>query len=335
MNLYDWVDRHDFLHAEARGLITVRSHNTHPIFIANYTDRASGISPGAWSDTLKKCRGLIFDDENNILAFPMQKYFNYDGSDETTAFVFDKIDGELGIVFHWRGQLLVTTKGDFHSRGANWANEWLQNHPDYVEYFNTIPPDYTAHVEIVHKRNQGLVKYDYEDLVLLGFASSYGWFPQLQQFNYPGRVPATFKVQSVDDLQHRPNSEGYVLYYDSNRMAKLKFGKALDHTTQLRKSVFNKYKVSAKDTLNWIYEQEDDDERETLSEIYDSIDSLYAYCNSTIAIYYDLLRERKRGDIASQLSKAPGWIRAGVFAILDYDQAALHSICIKYMKELI
>lgn len=156
------------------GHITRRTHPTLPLSIYTYT-RAAQYSR-AWTPATLRCRGLIADDKTGeIVAWPFPKFFNVGehqlGHDyapplpESEPFeVYDKVDGSLGIVFHYNGRWHTASKGSFTSEQAMWAQAWISTSDT-----RALWPDTTYLAEIIYPENRIVVDYgDRQDLVLLG-----------------------------------------------------------------------------------------------------------------------------------------------------------------------
>src|SRR5882757_9645331 len=83
--------------------VRVQEHPTLPFFIANYTEQAQ--YDKYWTPVTRQCRGLIFDENDNVISRPYPKFFNY-GDElagqldlDAPAFMTDKLDGSLGISY--------------------------------------------------------------------------------------------------------------------------------------------------------------------------------------------------------------------------------------------
>jgi len=95
---------------ESEGLITVRPHNTLPLRILNYTSEVQ--YERLWTPLLKKCRGLIIDNDWNIIGYGVQKFFNWQEHLEFDDLpdipneefqVWEKLDGSCIILFNYKG----------------------------------------------------------------------------------------------------------------------------------------------------------------------------------------------------------------------------------------
>jgi RNA ligase len=111
------------------GLLYKQVHPTLPLTIWNYTEKVQ--YENLWDEVTLMCRGLVTDNEGNIVATPFQKFFNIEeGKFEPTENfeVYEKMDGSLGIVFWYEGQWVVATRGSFTSDQAIKAKELLKKY---------------------------------------------------------------------------------------------------------------------------------------------------------------------------------------------------------------
>lgn len=77
---------------------------------------------------LEELRGVVLDSEGNIIAYPFTKVYNYGENNtfverdkEVTA--VRKVNGFLGVVSVWKGELLFSTTGTLDSEFARMAKE--------------------------------------------------------------------------------------------------------------------------------------------------------------------------------------------------------------------
>jgi RNA ligase len=153
--------------------ITRRTHPTLPLSI--YTYGRSCQYENYWTPVTTACRGLVVDDSTGrIAAFCLPKFFNHGqhgkGYDyapplpEDESFeVYDKVDGSLGIVFHYDGAWRLASKGSFISEQAEWGQRYI----DKAD-MSALDPSVTYIAEILYPENRIVVNYgDRKDLVLL------------------------------------------------------------------------------------------------------------------------------------------------------------------------
>jgi RNA ligase len=91
-----------------RGLVIKQVHPTLPLSIYNYSRSCQ--YDKLWDDITLNCRGLVLDNEGNVIAKPFPKFFNYEEhtADEIPNELFDvyeKMDGSLGILFYYEEKL--------------------------------------------------------------------------------------------------------------------------------------------------------------------------------------------------------------------------------------
>ena len=130
---YNLSDISDYLEGD---YVIAQRHPTLPLLIYNYS-RTTQFS-GIWDDITLNCRGLVLDLEGNVIAKPFPKFFNYE---EHTAEgsklppipnenfeVYEKMDGSLGIIFHYEGEWLIATRGSFASEQAIKGMEMMKKY---------------------------------------------------------------------------------------------------------------------------------------------------------------------------------------------------------------
>lgn len=261
MNLADLLDT-DLLHAHiAGGLIRVQRHPTEPLRILNYTQRCQWAH--AWDPVTRICRGLIVDDDDGIVARPLEKFFNlseHQGVDphagplhlEPPIAVYEKLDGSLGVAFRQPsdGRVAWATRGSFTSEQALWATAfWRAREAEAAEEAEAagvpVPeliPDLsvvTVLAEIIYPGNRIVVDYgDATQLVLLAvldIESGRHLFPPTagappleaeQQVWTAGSI--TSHMGYLDDvgpgtLPEIDNAEGFVLLGANDVRVKVKF----------------------------------------------------------------------------------------------------------------
>jgi RNA ligase len=147
------------------GLLYKQVHPSLPLTIWNYTEKVQ--YENLWDEVTLMCRGLVTDDTGDIVATPFQKFFNIEEGkfEPTEKFeVYEKMDGSLGIVFWYRGQWVVATRGSFTSDQANKAREILRKYNTDIMFRHL-----TFCFEIIYPENRIVLDYGTDEkLVLLG-----------------------------------------------------------------------------------------------------------------------------------------------------------------------
>jgi RNA ligase len=178
------------------------------------------------------CRGLVTDTEGNIVARPFKKFFNMEElSDEQIPKqdfdVYEKLDGSLGILFNYKNQWIICSRGSFMSEQAIKAGELLKKYD--LKYFYY---DYTFIFEIIYKENVIVVNYgDTEDLVLLGVIHTQNGtelpYNELIKISKSTKVPVVKKYDICNDYTSLKNlvgnnEEGFVIYFKNGFRMKIK-----------------------------------------------------------------------------------------------------------------
>lgn len=207
-----------------RGLVDYQDHPTLPLRIYNYTRTCQ--FEKKWDDITLMCRGLVLDHEGTVVAYPLKKFFNMEElpSIPNERFeVYEKMDGSLGIVFHYAGEWHVATRGSFTSDQAKKAAEMLKRY-DTDKLF----PYVTYLFEIIYAENRIVVNYDYEDLVMLtSFCNLDGQEFDIQEDYEQFGFRVVKKYDGITDYKSlknmvKDNQEGFIVRFESGLRMKIK-----------------------------------------------------------------------------------------------------------------
>lgn len=210
------------------GYINKNQHATAPIAIYNYTQQTQ--FEYFWNEATLQCRGLILDDNYNIVSRPFPKFFNL-GENQPQEIplhepfdVYEKMDGSLGISYFLEGVPYVASRGSFTSEQAVKATELL--HQQYAAAMSLMNPNFTYLFEIIYPTNRIVVDYGTaEKLVLLGVLNTATGMDQpLVDIGIP--VVTHYKdISSVEQLKEleQDNQEGFVVRFKSGYRVKIKF----------------------------------------------------------------------------------------------------------------
>lgn len=224
---------HGLLAAKSQGFVREQVHpHHHNLSIFCYTKQC--VFEKAWNLSTRIARGLVIDRHaGKIVATPFPKFFNYgeridDHLPNLPFDVFDKMDGSLGVAFHYAGEWHVATKGSFMSEQAKRATEWLRARPP-------SDPTITYLFEIIYAENRIVIQYPLAmtGLHLLGAygqnGEDFGNTRTLRtisaEIGWP--MAETFHGVSFRDLLNQlptlpKHREGFVLRYDNGQRFKLK-----------------------------------------------------------------------------------------------------------------
>jgi RNA ligase len=209
-------------------LITKRKHPSLSLWIYNYSPSAQFMPLGQWTEALKDCRGLILDDEGQIVARPFRKFWNYEQvldqipSGEPFT-VWEKLDGSLGVVCNYKGHLVVATRGSFESDQAIWADAWLRARDGGLPL-----PGLTYLFEIIYPDNRIVVDYGQrKEMVLLAVLDAtgvdqWGRFADCLYFTKARRFDGITDFSIIESDPQFAGQEGFVIQWESGFRAKVK-----------------------------------------------------------------------------------------------------------------
>jgi putative sterol carrier protein len=226
-------------------LLDLDFHPTLPLILLNYSKVAHNTLhrfPKGWTVPLRLCRGTVFDRRGTLAAFAFPKFFNYGEHPETLVLLdepfeaTEKYDGFLGIIFWYRSQLVLTTRGVFTSPGAQLGSEMLARIAAAGNWEENFPRNLTVLVEMIHPKTKVNVDYgSREEFVLIGAFDR----RTLHDFDHTElcalskqlslRAAERWTGNSLADLRKLvadlsvKNREGFVVRFKSGLRMKLKF----------------------------------------------------------------------------------------------------------------
>lgn len=245
----------------AGGWITAKQHPHYRLTIYTYSRRCQYTR--RWNPATVNCRGLIVDDRTQeIVAKPFPKFFNWEEHDLGYDYapplplgepyeIYEKMDGSLGIIFHYAGKWLAASKGSFQSEQAQWAQDrlngqyWDQEEGDLSSPTRGLIPGFTYLCEIIYPENRIVVNYgDTRTLTLLavygpdgankviheGFRADWSFLGPVVKKYPPASMDALVKgTTNNTDPEGQPvtgmDHEGFVLHFwQSDIRVKIKYG---------------------------------------------------------------------------------------------------------------
>lgn len=301
--------------------------------IINYTESAQ--FDKVWNSVTKQSRGLIIDEDWNVVARPFDKFFNYGEYQADKLLmdyrveVTDKMDGSLGILFGtskivgapplkpdstgavpavyqprrivdtWH----VATKGSMVSEQACMMQDILNDKYPDVE-FDTA---WTYMFEIIYPGNRIVLDYgDTADLFLLGarHIESGVVRPAAAVTEWPGPRVQTFSYKTLREALEappRPNAEGFVVYFpDLDYRVKIK----QDDYVALHKIVTGLTErriwenMKEGKTLFDLLEIVPDEWHDWLNEVHDKLYVAWCQLHAAIIDSYAALRENTPKDFS-------------------------------------
>lgn len=214
------------------GYVSKSKHPDYPIYILNYTKKAQ--YGKVWNDITAMCRGLIVDENYNILYRGFPKFFNYEEIEDKSTIpdlpfeVYDKLDGSLGILYWWDGVAAIATRGAFDSKQAQHATKMLNT--KYGDALDSLDKSKTYLFEIIYPENHIIVSYgDTDDIFLLAVIDPETGLDCGDIYRYSDRFKTVRRYDGiVDYLKIRDiiddnNREGFVVKFSNSYRIKMKF----------------------------------------------------------------------------------------------------------------
>lgn len=212
--------------------IKVQKHPKAPLYIYNYTPKTQ--YDRVWNELTLACRGLILDENYNIVARPFGKFFNL-GEMENQVVpnepfeVFEKLDGSLGILYWHEDRPFIASRGSFSSEQALMATELL--HTQYAHVIPQLDPTKTYLFEIIYPENRIVVDYGAErKLVLLAVIDTQTGIDavETQHLASVDGFEIVKRYDGLNDLHllktlEEENKEGFVVRFRSGYRLKVKF----------------------------------------------------------------------------------------------------------------
>ena len=212
-----------------KGLVYKQVHPTLPLTIWNYSEKVQ--YEGLWDEITLQTRGLVTDNDGNIIVHPFKKFFNIEEGKHTPTEefeVYEKMDGSLGILFFYEGKWIVVTRGSFTSDQSVKAQELLRS--KYI--VESIPKGYATLFEIIYPENRIVVDYgDEEKLVVLGMTSRVSGkemdYNSLLNVHNESGMSVVKKYDGIKDYKQlkemvKNDQEGFVVKFSNGDRVKVK-----------------------------------------------------------------------------------------------------------------
>lgn len=214
------------------GYVSKSKHPDYPIYILNYTKKAQ--YGNVWNDITTICRGLIIDENYNILYRGFPKFFNYEEIEDKSIIpdlpfeVYDKLDGSLGILYWWNGEAAIATRGAFNSDQALHATKILNT--KYGDVLDGLDKSKTYLFEIIYPENHIIVSYgNTDDIFLLAVVDPETGLDCDDIYKYSDRFKTVCRYDGITDYKKirdvvdGNNREGFVVKFSNSYRIKMKF----------------------------------------------------------------------------------------------------------------
>ena len=189
---------------------------------------------GLWNEYLEECRGLIVDDNFNIVSYPFTKIYNYKVEKNAPLIHPDemveahrKVNGFMVAVTWHNSDILVSTTGSIDSDYVKMARELID--PDLERYRETCRenPEYTFMFECVHRNDPHIIP-EREGMYLLGArvkklgSRITATLFDCHDFNARHVERMFAPMEYVEILVKHVKHEGFVIYAPGNVATKIK-----------------------------------------------------------------------------------------------------------------
>lgn len=332
-------------------LIEKNEHPKYPISIYNYSRECQYAEK--WDAITLNMRGTVLDIDGNLIARTFPKFFNleegrYSPSEEFD--IYEKLDGSLGILFNYEGEWIFASRGSFTSSQSAKGFEILQKY-DYEK----LHKNYTYLFEIIYDENRIVVKYNYEDLVLIGMIETktgyevnlYGINDDIRLNNIIKNIgfKVVKKYNGISDFKELKksigeNEEGFVVRFSNGERVKIKG----EEYIRLHRLITNFSNVDIWESLSL-----GKDLSLMLEKVPDEFDEWVRNIIKTLQIQYLVREERAkeimdarisgknltRKEISELLNLETSLYRAVIFSMLDgkdYSKIIWKSIKPEYQK---
>lgn len=210
------------------------------LILFKYTPKAQ--IDDRWNVFETLSRGLILHrPSGEVVARPFDKFHNWmQGGRFTRApmrYVWEKVDGSLGISYFHNGKYTIATSGSFVSEQAQWATTHLK---EWQIDLGIVGPNKTCLFEIVYPENRVVVDYNgKEELVLLAVRDiETGLYYNYANLREVGdtlglRIPQVYRFNNLTEIIENcgalpATSEGYVVEFADNQRFKFKGDRYLE-----------------------------------------------------------------------------------------------------------
>lgn len=226
------LNRNDIENLLEQKYIMMNKHPELDLYILNYTKTAQ--FEKFWNEYTLMARGLVIDEDFNIVARPFKKFFNMEEhKKEEIPYglpfeVFEKMDGSLGIIFFYNDEWHVATRGSFASDQAIRGKQLFD-----IKYLSgqlNLDGQFTYLVEIIYPENRIVVDYKgVSDLVLLGAIETKTGVEIPHEklfatgFNVVKKYDGVNDIDSIRLLFENDTDEGVIVKFSNGFRMKIKW----------------------------------------------------------------------------------------------------------------
>lgn len=200
-------------------LLIKQNHPTLPLIIWNYSPRCQ--YERLWDEVTLMCRALVTDQQGQIIARSFSKFFNLEEEKEVPNEpyeIYEKLDGSLIVVFWYKDELIVSSKGSFVSDHAIQAKRLINNYS-----LSGLDTSKTYCFELVAPWNRIVCSYPKEELFLLAKFDNLGNEYSVENYkNFP--LVKKYDPINIYNIKNSitDDREGVVVRFSSGKRIKVK-----------------------------------------------------------------------------------------------------------------
>lgn len=187
-----------------------------------------------WDEHLEECRGLIVDEDFNIVSYPFTKIYNY-GVEKNAPVIapdemvnaYRKVNGFMVAVTWYKGDILVSTTGSIDSDYVKMARELIEPTIGWYREMCSSNQEYTFMFECVHRNDPHIIP-EKEGMYLLGARTKKlrSWivtnYFMPEEFGARRIEHVYAPMEYVEMLAKQVKHEGFVIYAPGNVATKIK-----------------------------------------------------------------------------------------------------------------
>lgn len=241
-----------------QGYVQYNKHKSLPLTIYKYTNKC--VYDGAWNDVTIMCKGLVLDNEYNIISRSFDKFFEYDLEEmkkldySKGVRFYEKIDGCQVKLSCYNNEPLITSTGSFDSDVVEWAKEiippWKDNNITFI--FELCHPKKRIVLNYGEKPILYYIGYVHNDTGEFYYEKSW-WADTCESIiNLTPTIARSYEdFLSIYNIPNVESKEGFVFYYN-NKMYKLKY-----HIYKMKHKVKQHFDLINKESnrlLKWVAE---------------------------------------------------------------------------------
>lgn len=207
------------------GIVKCDTHDTLPLYLYDYSTLCE--RRWSWDGVTILTRGLIRDNKGIVIGRPLQKFFSRGGKSTSAVpaprwneywYALEKVDGSMIVAANYKGELVLSTRGSFHSKQIAMAQAiWPKG---------ALPVEGTTWVlEYVGPDNKIVVDYDEPALYLLAVVDNWsgvdkGTAEEIAEevgLETPKRIEAETLEELMEQGPDDGTQEGWVLVWPRDK----------------------------------------------------------------------------------------------------------------------